>query len=127
MADFLVQAHSTLSNMIALYSLLVGAWGLFNFLRRVPPDGSYNGALVIAFGLYIVEGVVGVALVLYGLRPAQVLHFLYGVAIIITLPGIFAFTRGKNGTRESMLYGLGMIFIWGLNERAAFTAQQAGP
>lgn len=112
-----------MSNMVALYALLVGIWGLFNFLRRVPPDGNYNGALALGFGLFVVEGLVGVILLLTGLMPSRgALHFLYGVTIVITLPAIFAFTRGSNTTRESMLYGLGMVFIWGLAERAVDTA-----
>jgi hypothetical protein len=60
---------------------------------------------------------------LTGQAPLRPLHILYGVTIMITIPAIFAFTRGSNSTRESLLYGLGMLFIWGLNERAAFTGQ----
>ncbi len=109
--------------MIAIYALLVGAWGLFNFLRRQPPDGNYNGALAIGVGLFILQGIVGMVLVLAGLQPARGwLHLLYGISIVLTIPGIFAITRGSNTVRESMLYGLGMIFIWGLSERAVDTA-----
>ena len=121
----MIEIHRTLSNMISLYSLIMAAWGLFNFLRRNPPDGSYNGALVLAVGLYVIEGLVGMVLVLMGLMPARLIHFLYGVTIVITIPGIFAFTRGRNSSRESMLYGLGFLFIWGLTERAVTTATQA--
>ena len=48
MQQFLVQTHHIFSQMIGLYSLAVGAWGLFLFIRRRPPDGNYNGALAIA-------------------------------------------------------------------------------
>lgn len=122
MQDFLVEAHRTMSNMVAIYALLVGIWGVTNFLRRMPPDGNYNGALAIGVGLFALEGLVGVILLLLGLQPARGLHFLYGVTIIVTIPGIFAFTRGSNTVRESMLYGIGMIFIWGLAQRAIETA-----
>lgn len=111
-----------MSNMVAIYALLTGIWGIMNFLRKIPPDGNYNGALAIGVGLFVLEGVVGLILVLTGLMPSRGIHFLYGVSIMITIPGIFAFTRGSNTTRESMLYGLGMIFIWGLAERAVETA-----
>jgi heme A synthase len=107
--------------MIGLYSLLLGGWSLINYLRRRPPDGSFNGALAIAVGLYALEGLVGVALVLMGFVPPRWVHFLYGVTMMLTVPAIFAFTRGSNTTRESLLYGLGLLFIWGLNDRAAFT------
>jgi heme A synthase len=122
MQSILVSVHGTLSNMIAIYALLVGIWGLFNFLRRQPPDGNYNGALAIGVGLFVLQGILGIIMVLTGLQPARGLHFLYGVTIIITIPGIFAVTRGSNTVRESMLYGLGMVFIWGLAQRAVDTA-----
>lgn len=112
--------------MISIYSLLLGAWGLFNFLRRQPPDGNYNGALALAVGLYVIEGLTGIALVLMGFAPSRGIHFLYGVTIMITIPAIFFFTRGSNTSRESLFYGLGLIFIWGLSDRAAMTASVAG-
>jgi hypothetical protein len=59
---------------------------------------------------------------LSGLQPAQGIHFLYGVCIMITIPAIFAFTRGSNTARDSLIYGIGMLFIWGLAERALATA-----
>lgn len=117
----MVEIHSLLANTISLYSLLVGIWGLFNFLRRQPPDGNYNGALSIGVGLFVLEGIIGVLLLLLGYAPARGLHFLYGVAIVLAVPAVFAFTRGSNTSRESMLYGLAMVFIWGLSLRAADT------
>ncbi len=124
---FLVDAHGTLSNMVSLYALIVGFWGLLNGVRRRPPDGNYNGALALGVGLFVVEGIVGVLLVVFGYRPARLIHFLYGLSIAITIPGIFALTRGRNTTRESLLYGLGMLFIWGLADRAVETAIHGGP
>lgn len=122
----LVEIHRTIANAIALYSLLVGIWGLFNFIRRRPPDGNFNGALAIGVGLFILEGLLGLILVLLGEEPKRWIHVLYGVTIVLTIPAIFAFTRGSNTTRESMLYGLAMVFIWGLSERAADTAKNPG-
>lgn len=121
--DWVVDFHGKVSQAISIYALVVGIWGLFNFLRRRPPDGNYNGALVIGVVLFVLEGIVGTVLVLSGLQPARGwIHMLYGITMVLTIPAIFAFTRGATGVRESMLYGLGMIFIWGLAERAVETA-----
>ncbi|HYP41711.1 MAG TPA: hypothetical protein VEX13_15240 [Chloroflexia bacterium] len=119
--EILNEAHRVFANMIGLYALLVGAWGLFNFIRRQPPDGNYNGALVIAVIIIALEGLTGFILFLLGARAGRSIHFLYGVTMLLTIPAIYAFTRGSNTTRESMLYGLGLIFIWGLSERASET------
>lgn len=112
--------------MIGLYSLLLAVWGLFNYLRRNPPDGNYNGALAVAVALYAVQGLIGMILVFMGIMPARATHFLYGVTIFLTIPAIFFFTRGSNTTRESLLYGLGSLFIWGMSERAVFTGLVPG-
>ena len=120
--QWLIDVHKILSNMIAIYALVMGIWGLFNFIRKQAPDGSYNAGLAIAVGLFVLEGIVGVFLVLAGYQPARGLHFLYGVTIVITIPAIFAFTRGSNTVRESLFYGIAMLFIWGLAERALDTA-----
>ncbi|MEO5952130.1 MAG: hypothetical protein ABIQ44_06610 [Chloroflexia bacterium] len=121
--DWVVDFHGKVSQAISIYALVVGIWGLFNFLRRKAPDGNYNGALVIGVVLFVIEGIVGIILVVSGLQPARGwIHMLYGITMVLTIPAIFAFTRGAMGVRESMLYGLGMIFIWGLAERAVETA-----
>jgi heme A synthase len=121
--EWLLEAHRVMSRMIPLFALGMGAWGLFNFLRRRAPDGNYNGALVLGVGLFVLQGLVGMVLVFTGQQPSRGwVHFLYGITMVLTVPAIFAFTRGSNTARESMLYGLGMIFIWGLSERAVETA-----
>ena len=122
MYEIFVGLHRTMANMINLYPLIVGVWGLFNFFRKQPPDGNFSGAVAIGAGLFAVEGLVGLVLLLIGATPNRSIHVLYGIAIVLVLPGIFAFTRGSNSTRESLLYGLGMLFIWGMADRALITA-----
>jgi heme A synthase len=119
---FLIEAHRTLSSMIGIYALVVGIWGVVNAVRRMPPDGNFNGALALGVGLFVVEGVIGMVLVLLGLRPGRIIHVLYGVTIVLTIPAVFAFSRGRNTSRESLFYGMAMLFVAGLNDRAASTA-----
>jgi hypothetical protein len=109
--------------MVNFYPLIVGVWGLINFARNRPPDGNFNGALAVAVALFTIEAVAGVILLAMGRSPSRSLHWLYGVTMVLTIPAIFAFTRGRNSTRESFLYGAGMIFIWGLAERAGETGR----
>jgi hypothetical protein len=121
--DIVPEAHRTLANMINIYALIVGIWGLVNFARKQPPDGNFNGALAVAVGLFALEAIAGVVLMFMGRSPSRDIHWLYGVTMVITIPAIFVFTRGRNSSRESFLYGAGMLFIWGLAERAGETGR----
>ncbi len=121
--DIVPEVHRALANMIELFSLIVGIWGLINFARNKPPDGNYNGALAVAVGVFAVEAIAGIVLLFMGRAPSRDIHWLYGVTMVLLVPAIFFFTRGSNTRRESFLYGAGMIFIWGLAERAAETGR----
>ena len=121
--DIVPEVHRALANMIDLYALIVGIWGLVNFARHRAPDGSYNGALAVAVGLFAIEAIAGIVLLFMGRAASRDIHWLYGVTMVLLIPAIFVFTRGSNTRRESFLYGAGMIFIWGLAERAAETGR----
>lgn len=118
--------HQVIANMGLLYTFVVGVWGLFLFLRRQPPNGNFNGALVIAEGLFVIEALVGLVLVLMGLMPARSIHFLYGVSAVLALPAAFTWARNREDSRAALIYGLTMLFLWGLAERATDTALHAG-
>ncbi len=121
--DIVPEVHHALASMINIYAVIVGIWGLINFVRSKPPDGNYNGALAVAVGLFAIEAIAGIVLLFMGRAASREIHWLYGVTIVLTIPAIFLFTRGSNTRRESFLYGAGMIFIAGLAERAAETGR----
>src|SRR5215213_4534607 len=114
--------HRTLGTMSLYYTFLMGLWGLFLFLRRQGPDGNYNGALIIAEGIFVLQGIVGVLLAVTGAAPGREIHFLYGISTLLTLPLAFILTRGRTDSRTALIYGLAMFFLWGLALRAFDTA-----
>lgn len=118
----LTTIHQTLATMGTIYSFVLGVWGLYLFLRRRGPDSSFNGALVIAQAIFVVEAIIGVGLLLTGKQPPQSIHFLYGVCTFLTLPLAFTMTHGRTDSRTSLIYGIALIFLWGLALRAADTA-----
>ena len=122
MHSFFIDAHRIISSMMNIYPLILGIWGIGLFALRRPPDGSYNGALAIGAGLFAVQALVGLILILTGSSPNRVVHLLYGITAVLVIPAIYVFTRGRNSRTESLLYGLGLLFIWGLAERAVTTA-----
>ena len=81
------------------------------------------GMLALGEGLYVIQALIGVVMALNGLAPARgIVHYLYGVIMIIAIPGIYLFTRGRNGKNEALLYAMMAFFLAGVAFRAMTTA-----
>ena len=118
------QLHAALANTIILFMSVCGVWGLFRAFRG-GLDGSLSGALVIGEGLILGQALLGIItfLISSAHRPADNLHYLYGISTIMTLPGIYSFTRGRPATIQALWYGAGAFFIVGLALRGITTGR----
>ncbi|MBI3244373.1 MAG: hypothetical protein HYZ49_19000 [Chloroflexi bacterium] len=118
----LLLIHSRLATTGMLYSAAVGLWALYLAFRKRDLDANFWGALAINEIIFIVEAVLGVTMWAQGLRPGRLIHILYGIVAIITIPSAFAFTRGRGTRREALIYGALCLFLAGVAIRAATTA-----
>ena len=119
--------HARLVITILLFFGALAIWGFANFLRRTGVTGGYRGALAIGELLVLAEFMLGVILFVGGDRPLRPgIHILYGVVAIITLPGTFAYTRGRDGQTEQLIYALTCLFLCGIALRALSTGRLAG-
>ena len=115
------ELHAALSTTIMYYMLACGLWGLFSAFRG-GMGGSLAGALVIGQGLIVVQGLLGGLSFALGSRAAEGgLHYLYGVSALITLPGIYGYTRGRSSATQALWFGGGALFIVGLAIRGTTT------
>jgi hypothetical protein len=112
--------HLLIAQAIVLYFALVGVWGVFLALRRQPFNSAYQGALVIALVLGVVQALVGVLLLVSGTRPRDDLHYLYGLSIIVALPLVQQYITRRTVSRP-LAYGLASLFMMGLAIRAFTT------
>ncbi len=118
----MIQFHARLANTVALYMLLVSLWGFWRFFRKQGLDSSYWGGLAIAAILPLVQGIVGVILLIMGLLPARgVMHILYGVVSVITIPGVYFYTHGEEDRPALLLYATATLFLAGIALRAMAT------
>jgi hypothetical protein len=117
----LVEIHARLANSVVLFLLAVGLWALFNYVRRQGLSSSYWGTLVIGEILLGVQAILGVVLYAQGGRPPRIVHYLYGVFILLVWPGIFAFTQGRATRREALIYGVVSLFMVGIAIRSITT------
>lgn len=119
----LAAIHSRLWITILLFSSAMLLWGLLRFLRGQTVNSNYFGAVVIAEILYILQGLLGILMLVSGtgvLQRAEV-HILYGVVVAITLPGVYIYTRGDESRRTMLVYAVAFVFIIVLSVRSMMT------
>ncbi|HZS93876.1 MAG TPA: hypothetical protein VFA78_03700 [Chloroflexota bacterium] len=114
--------HQRFAFVVVTYCLIVGLWGLGLFLIGRQPVGGFLGALVLAEGVGILQDIIGLILLATGKRPHDLLHLLYGVVIVLTLPFVWSISDRGTTRRDSLYLGLAMIFLVGIALRAITTA-----
>ena len=119
----IITIHSTLSNTVWLFFLILGLWGMLRAARRQGIDGSYLGTLVIGQILYLVQGILGGLLWLNGFLPAvssPVMHVLYGVFATVFLPFVyFVLLKGDDASpRAQWSMAFASLFLFGVALRA---------
>jgi len=120
--QFLAFLHERLSVTMLLFMLILGGWGVWNFLRGDGVNGSYMGGLVIGQALILAEAIIGIILFAGGADAARDwLHILYGIVAVITLPATFAFTRGRTDRQEALMYAVVALFLAALSLRLQTT------
>ncbi len=117
----LVFIHNRIAVSAIVFAFIMGAWAAWNYFRGQGVSPSYWGALVIGELLMLVQGVIGILLVLMGARPGDFLHFLYGVLVALSWPAVYIYTNARAGRKEAGLYALVSLFIFGLAIRALMT------
>lgn len=117
--------HQGFGRVVLIYSLLLALWGLFLYLRRQAPSGGYLGALILDEGVIVLQSLIGIVLYGEGYRPGQILHLLYGLAVFLTIPTAYLWAgaqrEGAPTRRDSLIFGLACLFLFGLGIRATMT------
>jgi heme A synthase len=119
--SFPLTMHQGFARAVLIYSIVLAAWGLFLYVRGRNPSGGLLGALIILEGLIVLQGVFGLVLLGVGHRPQSGLHYLYGLAALLTLPGAYFMSAGGRERRDSMVFGLAALFLVGVAIRGVTT------
>ena len=113
--------HTGLARSILIFLFAMVAWAALNFFRGKGLDAGYRGALIIGEILFLAQGVLGVIMVILGLRPADWLHLLYGVLVAFSWPGVYIYTQARQERAEAGIYAIVSFFMFGLAIRAIMT------
>jgi len=119
----LTQIHGALANACLIFSLIIAGYGFVLYFMGRGIDANYWGTVAAGELLFVAQGLVGVLLYASGLRPSRDwVHVLYGLVLLITLPGTYAITRGRDSRREAIIYAIIGLFLAGITLRAMSTA-----
>jgi hypothetical protein len=118
----LLEVHDRLSNAVILYAVIIGVWGIYDFIRRREVSDGFWGALVIAELLILAQGSIGGVLWYQGERPGRWVHVIYGVTTGLGIPAVYVYTKGRDGRPENLAYGSAALIVALLAYRAVITA-----
>jgi|SRR5579872_2254338 len=119
--NFVLTLHQGFFTVLLIYSIAMVLWGGFLYLRGSNPSGSYLSSLILAEGVAIFQGLVGLGLLIQGHHPKDALHYLYGVLAAATLPVAYLYSDGGRTRRDSGIFALAMLFLVGIAIRGATT------
>ncbi|MFN3704410.1 MAG: hypothetical protein ACK4WM_00205 [Thermoflexales bacterium] len=119
----LTQVHANLATAVMLFNVILGVWGMLKYFRGESMDGNFFGAVALSPVLGLVQAVVGLALVTQGLGvTVRAVHYLYGVLVVLAVPAVFAYTRGRDDRGAVLLYSAVLLLNALFGFRAYSTA-----
>ena len=114
--------HGGLATACLIFSLIIAGYSFWRYFRGQGIDSAMWGVLVVGEVLYLAQGVLGGIMLAQGLQAARTwIHILYGVVMVISVPGAYALTRGRDSRREAIIYGIIGLFLAGIALRAMTT------
>ena len=119
--DFIATAHGFVAGLTRIFPLLVALYALYIFLRKKEIGGDFWPALIIGEALFVIQGLIGLILIIGGVVPGRWIHLLYGAIAILTWPGFFAYTKGRDNRKEAFLWFLMSMFLFFITFRAEVT------
>jgi heme A synthase len=119
----LPQLHQVVANALLLLMLLLGLWGLLMALVKRGVGGSYRSTYVLAGGVFGLQAVIGLVMLIAGFRPKDWLHLLYGIVPFVALAWAWGYAAKTEPRRESLALGVAALFTFGLVIRAMTTGR----
>ena len=134
MVGFVLTLHSYNVYLVLAAALITGIWGLvIYFTNRKNTEMAsvprpWNIALRVTVVLGLLQGLLGVIMVIFGLKPGggtglYYLHYVYGgiVALIVPLAYLSYTTGGKNPRRDVLIYSIALLILVAAGVRAWMT------
>jgi heme A synthase len=114
------EVHMIVGASLILANLVVAIWGFVAYRRNSPPGRAFTQVLALAQTLVIAQACLGLILLSDGYRPADKLHFAYGLLPLLAVAYPYAL-RGEDGRQNILYFSIGSALIAALGVRAYMT------
>jgi hypothetical protein len=114
------EVHMILGASVILVNLAVAVWGFVAYRRNAPPGRAFMQCLALAQTLVIGQAFLGLLLLSNGYRPADKLHFAYGLLPLLAVAYPYAL-RSDDGRRNILYFSIGSALVAALGVRAYMT------
>jgi uncharacterized membrane protein len=98
----LVSVHVFAARVLIVYAVVLGIWGAYRYFRNQELGGGFRASFLIMAGITALQGLVGLAALVLGARPTELLHVVYGIFAVIFLPGVYLYAQGGSRRREAV-------------------------
>jgi len=120
--DVALSLHRQIGWALVYYYTAVGLWGLFLGVRNSGPTPGFRGAVAIAVVASIAQGAFGLLVLVFSGPPRELLHILYGFAVVLAMPLAASLVRDRAPRGQSVALGFAALFTAGLAIRGIMTA-----
>jgi len=130
MLDVIIELHYLNLFLILALGLITGIWGLvLYFMKKTTINRPWRIAVIISAADGLLQGSLGVTLLLLGQRPGTgtdlyYLHYVYGGIVALVIPVALTYaTGGKKPRRDILVFSIAALILFA----AGFRAWMTGP
>jgi hypothetical protein len=121
MSAFLLLLHINMVPLIWLCGGLATVWGIVLLVRKRGMDRLMRVLLGVTAGLGAVQAALGGLLFATGARPADPLHYVYGLIVLAAIPVAYTYTDNKSARRDMIVFTLAAVVVVAAGVRAFMT------
>lgn len=105
--------HQVLADAALVAVVIVLAWTVVLAVTNGTPGRGYDRAQASMVGIIAVAAIVGAASFMFGARPADGLHVLYGAVAVLLIPFARSFLRGV-ARRDTIILFIAVAALGGV-------------
>lgn len=127
MTQVILTLHSYNVYLVIAAATISCIWGFILFFTKRTTNPSWRISLIVTAVLALLQGLLGVVLVIMGLKPGTgtgiyYLHYVYGGIAALGLPIAVTYaTSGKNPRRDVLIFSIAALIVAAVAVRAWMT------